>query len=169
MFKKSGLALALALVSGAAFAGVPAGTVGIGVSHSGDGENSIYLPIVLEQGFWIEPFVSYASTEDKSSGDEETNIDAGVGLFKNIFTTDKTRAYAGGRIGLSYYESDPANASSTDDTGFMIQPTIGFGYEPVNNILMGAEAYVTYNDSDINGKETLGTGTQLFVRYYFAR
>lgn len=170
MFKKSGLALALALVSGVAFAGLPAGTIGIGVSHSGDGDNSIYVPIVLEQGFWIEPFASYSSTEDKASGVEETNLNVGVGLFKNFFTTANTRAYFGGRIGLSYYEYDnPQTNYSTDDTGFMIQPTIGFGYTPVNNIMLGAEAYVSYNDSDIQGQESIGTGTSLFVRYYFAR
>lgn len=172
MIKKSGFALALALVSGVAFAGVPAGTMGIGVSHSGDGDSSIYVPIVLERGFWIEPFVSYSHTEDKASDLEVTNINVGVGLFKNFFTTAHTRAYFGGRVGYSYYLYDPANSASTpatEDNGFMVQPTIGFGYEPVNNILFGAEAYVAYNDSDIKGQESLSTGTSLFVRYYFAR
>lgn len=169
MFKKSVFGLALMLVSGMAFAGVPSNTIGIGVAYTGDDSTRIFVPITLDNGYWVEPFVSYSNTEDKSTDNETTNVDIGVGLFKNFFTTAKTRAYIGGRIGYSYYEYDPATGDSTDDGGFLIQPTIGFGYEPVNNILFGAEAYVSYEDSDINGKETLGTGTSLFVRYYFAQ
>lgn len=170
MFKKTICALALTLVSGVAFAAVPAGTFGVGVSHSGGGENTIFVPITLENGLWVEPFVSYNNSEVTASGNETTNIDVGVGLFKNFFTTANTRAYLGGRIGYSYYEVDPAGANnSTDSNGVLIQPTLGFGYAPVDNILFGAEAYVSYNDSDITGSETLGTGTSLFVRYFFAQ
>lgn len=169
MFKKTGVALALALVSGVAFAGVPAGNIGIGISHSGEGDNTIFVPYTLEQGVWVEPFISYSNIEDKSSDVETTNIDVGVGLFKNFFTTPKTRAYFGGRLGYSYYESEGPSGNSVDDNGFLVQPTLGFGYEPVDNIMLGAEAYVSYEDSDIKGQENLGTGTSLFVRYYFAQ
>lgn len=169
MFKKTGFALALALASGVAYAGVPAGTIGIGISH-GENVNTIFVPITLGNGLWVEPFLSYSETEVKATGAEETNAEIGVGLFKNFYVTEHTRAYFGGRIGLTYLENNPSGPNnSSDDTGFSIQPTIGFGYTPVENIMFGAEAYVTYEDSDIDGKESFGTGTSLFVRYYFAR
>lgn len=170
MFKKTGCALALALVSSVAVAGVPAGTIGVGVSH-GENVNTIFVPITLEGNLWVEPFVSYTSQDIKQAGvdTETTAISVGTGLFVNFYETAKTRAYFGGRIGYSYFENDPANGSSNDDSGFLIQPTLGFGYMPVDNIMFGAEAYVSYQNSDITGTETLGTGTALFARYYFAQ
>lgn len=170
MYKHLGCALALTVFSGLALASPPPGTIGIGVAHTNGSlnqGNTIFLPMTLGNGLWVEPFASYTSTEDKASGDETTAFSIGAGLFKNFWSTANTRAYLGGRLGYTYFEYDPATAGSIDDNGFMIQPVIGFGYQPVDSLMLGAEAYVTYQDSDISGTETLGTGTSLFARYYF--
>lgn len=175
MYKQIAGAIALTLASGAAFAGPPSGTVGVGVAHTQstlDDGNTIFVPITLENNWWVEPFVAYASEEINSGpneGNETTGISVGSGVFKNVHTTAKTRAYLGGRLGYTYFENDPSGSSSTDDSGFLVQPTVGFGYEPVDNLMFGAEAFLTYQDSDIQGVESLGTGTSLFARYYFTR
>lgn len=170
MFKKTGFALALALASGVACAGVPAGTIGIGIAHSGEGNNTIFVPITLGGGVWVEPFVSYANEDpiDDNAGAEVTAINAGAGLFATFYRTAKTRAYFGGRLGVNYIKVEDTNGDETDETGLFVQPTLGFGYMPVDNLMIGAEAFLTYKNGDINGVETLSTGTQLFARYYFA-
>lgn len=80
-----------------------------------------------------------------------------------IIATEKTRAYFGGRLGYIHSHVHPGD----NDDGVLVQPVLGFGYEPVNNIMFGAEAFVEYRNSDNAADKTYGTGTNLFVRYFF--
>lgn len=175
MKKQFAAVLAGALISGAAFAGPAPGTLGVGIAHSegtqGDG-NTIYLPYTLNDGLWVEPFVSYSHIEDNNSDAEADALSIGAGLFKDFHSTAKTRAYFGGRLGYNYIDVENAAGNDSDGSGFLVQPVIGFGYEPVQNVIFGAEAFVAYQDSDlddVNGADTesFGTGTSLFVRYFF--
>lgn len=176
MRKRFAALLATTLISGAAFAGPPAGTVGVGVAHTEgtlDDGNTIFVPYTLNDGWWIEPFISYSNTEINSGPASGTEIDfltIGSGVFKDFHSTAKTRAYVGGRLGYVYADVDaPGPGGSDDDSGVLVQPVVGFGYEPVSNLMFGAEAFVTYQDSDITGTESYGTGTSLFARYFFTR
>lgn len=162
-------ALATSLVGGVALAAPAPGTIGVGVAHSeGTGSSSdttIYVPYTLNDGLWIEPFIAYARIKPKGPSKHRSGLKVGSGLFKDVHETEKTRAYVGGRLGYVYANSG-APGSSTDD-GIFVQPVLGFGYEPVNNILFGAEAFVAYSNSDISGDSSFNTGTNLFVRYFF--
>lgn len=165
MKKQFAAVLAGAMISGAAFAGPAPGTLGVGVAHTEstfDSGNTIFLPYTLNDGLWVEPFISYSNV-DVDGGDEITSLIIGGGLFKDFHSTAKTRAYFGGRLGYAYLDSD----DNGDDNGLLAQPVLGFGYEPVDNVIFGAEAFVSYQDSDISGQESYGTGTSLFVRYFF--
>lgn len=171
MFKKTGCALALALFSSLAFAAAPAGNVGIGVAHSGNGDSTIFVPITLQGNLWIEPFLSYNNTDVDGAG-ETTAYSVGTGLFVNMLDTQHTVAYFGGRIGYVSTEVDPIGPTSNTTDGFAISPTIGFGFTPVDNVMLGAEAFLTYadvEDDNGNGSTSTSTGTQLFVRYFFAQ
>lgn len=165
MKTKLALALATSLISGVALAAPAPGTIGVGVAHSegtGNGDNTIFVPYTLNDGLWVEPFVSFARVENAGPSDA-TVFTLGAGLFKDFFQTEKTRAYFGGRLGYVHADVDPGG----DDDGLLVQPVLGFGYEPVNNVMFGAEAFVAYQDSDITNQKTYNTGTNLFVRYFF--
>lgn len=165
MKKRFAALIATTLISGVAFAGPPAGTLGVGVAHTEstfDSGNTIFVPYTLNDGWWVEPFISYSNI-DVDGGDEITSFTLGSGLFKDFHATAKTRAYVGGRLGYAYLDSD----QNGDDNGILAQSVLGFGYEPVDNVIFGAEAFVSYQDSDIDGQESYDTGTSLFVRYFF--
>ena len=171
MSKKALLAASLTLFSTALLAAPPSGTVGIGVAHTEstlDSGNTIFMPIQFDNGLWAEPFLAYQTLED-DAGNDITALSVGAGLFKDFHRAAQTRAYVGGRLGYQYLDIDPAGAGNSDDeSGILVQPVIGFGYEPVDNVMFGAEAFVSYQDSDIDGIESYGTGTSLFARYFFS-
>lgn len=173
MKKQFAVAIAATFISGAALAAPAAGTIGVGVAHSegtGDSSNTIFVPYTLNNGWWVEPFLSFSDSEDKNTNSDVTVFTIGGGVFNDFFTTPKTRAYAGGRLGYVHSEIDPPGPNNDNsDDGVSVGPVLGFGYEPVNNLLFGAEAFVTYEDSDINSSETFSTGTSLFVRYFFSK
>lgn len=167
MKKQIAVMAGLMLASSMAFAAQqPAGEIGLGIAHANNGGNAttIYVPYTLGNGMWVEPFVAYSHVED-SSGVETESFTVGAGLFKDVFSTAKTKAYVGSRIGY-VYSNTPGVAGS--EGGLLVQPTLGFAYQPVSNVGLGAEAFVQYSDSDITGDESWGTGTQFFVRYFFA-
>ena len=171
MKKQLALLAASTLISGAAFAAPAPGTIGVGVAHTEselDSGNIIFVPYQLEQGWWVEPFISY-SDDDVSGGNEISFLTIGSGVFKDFHSTAKTRAYVGGRLGYIRAEVDFAGGGSDDTDGVLVQPVLGFGYEPVNNLMFGAEAFVSYQDSDDLGVESYGTGTTLFARYFFSK
>lgn len=172
MKKKLVAAMAASMIGGAAFAAPPPGTIGVGVAHtesSLDDGNIIFIPVTLENNLWVEPFLSYSSVED-SSGTEVDFLTIGAGLFKDFHATAKTRAYFGGRLGYVRADVDLAGpGGNEDEDGVLVQPVLGFGFEPASNLIFGAEAFVTYQDSDITGTESYGTGTSLFARYFFTK
>lgn len=152
--------------------------IGVGVAHSdGAGDTTIFLPITLDNnGLWVEPFLSYADTESTSGGTttETENWTLGAGLFQDIHTTQKTKAYIGGRLGYFESETTTSGGGSTEGDGWLIAPTLGFGYLPVENLMVGAEADITYTDSDTDtasggsaDSESTNTNTRIFVRYFF--
>lgn len=167
MKKKLALALATSLISGVAMAAPAPGTLGVGVSHS-EGTNgssdTIFVPYTLNDGLWVEPFFAYEGIDVKGGSAGDTDVfTIGGGLFKDFFQTEKTRAYFGGRLGYVHARIKGAD----NDDGVLVQPALGFGYEPVSNVIFGAEAFVAYRNSDNAGAKTYGTGTNLFVRYFF--
>jgi hypothetical protein len=167
MKKQLGLLLALSMVSGLAFAAPQSGTIGLGVAHSFDtlgDSNYIFVPITLNNGLWVEPFIAFNRDVDHNAHNNTTALSIGAGIFENFHETEKTAAYLGLRGGYNHYHVHPGH----DSDGFLLQPTLGFGYMPVQPIMLGAEAYVTYQDAtNENGIKNWGTGTRLFVRYYF--
>ena len=164
MKKQFAALLATTLISGVAFAAPAPGTIGVGIAHTEStlgSDDTIFLPYTLNDGLWVEPFISYSNEDNGTT--ENTNLTIGAGLFKDFHSTAKTRAYFGGRLGYIYADQDPGS----DDNGLLVQPVLGFGYEPVNNLILGAEAFVSYEDNDDTNTENYGTGTSLFVRYFF--
>jgi len=170
--KKQLVALSgLMLASSMAFAAPAPGTWGIGASHGSDHDSTLYAPYMLSNDMWVEPFLSF-SWEKRHSGNEGKtyNYRLGVGLFKDIFQTPQTHAYAGGRLGYSRVEVKPDNGEDSTTDGVMVQPTLGFAYSPIDNIDVGAEAYLTWDHGHRNNDtDNLDTGTALFVRYYFGQ
>lgn len=172
------IALIIAASLALPFAAQATGT-GIGVAHGTSGldftrnDTTIFVPIAMGSNLWIEPFFSYANVDVDNVGDGDATT-VGVGLFSDVFSANKTSAYVGGRVGYVNADFNATAGGTTTTNGFdgwSFSPTLGFGYSPVPNLFFGAEAFVTYNTIDNNGSNndisTIGTGTNLFARYFF--
>lgn len=166
---------ALVFVSSSALAVQPGGGTGIGISHSNNtDETTIFVPVALgNQGLWMEPFLSYHDTEFDTSGGtfDQERWTLGVGLFQDMNVTEQTRFYGGARLAYLEQEVDGGPAGTASDLdGWQLAPTVGFGYAPVDNILLGAEAFVAFTDVEDDAAadiESTDTGTSFFARYYF--
>jgi hypothetical protein len=173
-----------------------AADMGLGV---GFGQNSglIYAPINVTPSFRVEPFFAYykeknTSGEPFASAQSYSNYVAGVGLFVTQRVAENIDVFGGGRLGYlsrkekrtqTSYSFGPAEYSS-ESSGYLIAPTIGFEYYLQKNISIGAEAAISYiktsgtnvnydyyfsnnnQKSDIKGSST-STTTAVVVKYYF--
>lgn len=167
--KKIAIMAGLMLASSVALAAPAAGTWGVGIAHDNGGNDNatIYVPYGLGNDMWVEPFLSYS--HDKSGGAKTNDVGVGVGLFQDFYTTDKTAAYVGARVGYSYQNTKGAGHQN----GVKFAPTLGFAFAPVSNFQLGGEAYVQYQylggTHGYARDSAVDTGTRLFVRYFFGQ
>ncbi len=178
----------------------PASGWGIGVAiidmqqifeyGSSDGNaynSSIVVPIILSEGFRLEPEVGFyrGKSTQELSGDKIENTATqyrfGVGIFPQSILESST-LYYGARVGylsLNLREDETFGGTTTTDeataSGFFVAPAVGGEYYFSNSFCVGAEAQVLYaslstdiKDSSVEIKDSLiSTRGLVFVRFFF--
>ncbi len=136
-------------------------SLGMGVAIGNDNDTTLFLPIQPADGkLWFEPYLAYHN-ESPDKGSSSSSLGIGTGLFVDFESSQKTRAYFGGRVGLA--SVSPSVGDSY--TAFTLAPTVGFGYLPVSNVMLGAEASFGFTTSDAGSE--FGTNSAVFLRYFF--
>ena len=168
--------------------------VGIGVSIDSD-DSAIFVPIDLSSvAIRLEPFVEYSSFERKS-GEETTSIDAkalGIGIFGTRQISENLLFYYGGRLAyvedesvlrstlvspIGLFQPTALDARNKSD-GYMVRPSMGIEYYPLESFSIGLEIGLEY--TDIEGEssttglplqqtrtERTETHTSVILRYLF--
>lgn len=187
----------LCVVAGVlAFSGTAiAADFGLGV---GFGQNSglIYAPINVTPSFRVEPFFAYykeknTSGEPFASAQSYSNYVAGVGLFVTQRVAENIDVFGGGRLGYLSRKEKRTQMSysfgsaeySSESSGYLIAPTIGFEYYLQKNISIGAEAAISYiktsgtnvsydyysnsNQKSDTKSSSTSTTTAVVIKYYF--
>jgi hypothetical protein len=148
---------------------------------------SIVIPIILSEGFRLEPEVGFFRgkntqelTGDKIEG-TATQYRFGVGIFPQS-TLESSTLYYGARVGylsLNLREDETLGGTTTTDertaSGFFVAPAVGGEYYFSNSFCVGAEAQVLYaslstdiKDSSLDIKDSLiSTRGLVFVRFFF--
>jgi hypothetical protein len=166
----------------------------IGQTEGAAYNHSITVPIILNQGFRLEPEVGFfngKSTEEYPASNETeeyttTQYRIAVGIFPQS-TMKSSVIYYGGRVGYlvlnrKYEESDPNSTQSQElnGSGIFIAPTVGGEYYFSNSFCIGAEAQFIYasinTEVDVTPAATglpefkdtlLSTRGLVFVRFFF--
>lgn len=160
--KKLSLAIA-ALVSAVS---VNAADIGVGASI-GTNDNTIYVPINVNENFRVEPYVSTYKVNDDDYSYRSSRL--GVGLFKLEKTSSQTSVYWGARA--SYI--DGRDSDDGDFDGYSIAPVLGFEYFPVKNFSVGGDVALEYTDVDSDSDsypfatQSTSTKTSVGVKFYF--
>jgi hypothetical protein len=158
-----------------------------GSSDANAYNSSIVIPIILSEGFRLEPEVGIfrAKNTQELSGDKiestATQYRFGVGIFpQSIF--ESSTLYYGARVGylsLNLREDETFGGTTTTDeataSGFFVAPAVGGEYFFSNSFCVGAEAQVLYaslstdiKDSSVEIKDSLlSTRGLVFVRFFF--
>jgi hypothetical protein len=149
---------------------VIAENVGLGVSVTSN-TRSVYLPIKIQESYWVEPFLSYYKDEYGNDVEEfgtsyknnHSALNIGTGFFKSRTVNDSIGTYFGLRI--SYAKQKQGNAatgtyvssSEVELTGFNFAPVVGFDYSIAQNLTVGFEAeWAFYN---LSGKQKQDNGS----------
>lgn len=176
--------------------GIGVDVLGMGNLLNGSGAN-IYVPILISPQFRLEPSLNFARTSEETTTDNTTTTDTtlgfgvGIGAFYNWSPGRHTAVYVGPRLGVQYSaQSNEVAAGSTTTTQDISRTNIHLGvglggeYFFAKAFSLGGEVQLNYvivgeptvetsggNDNNNNGPETsesrIGTGSQVFVRWYF--
>lgn len=165
-------------LASAAFASTAsAADVGIGVSFSD--QQTIYVPIELNNNMRLEPFFSRSDDEVSTHvgtttiTNESSSMLIGAGFFgKMKGGSPNLQMYFGGRLGLIQIDETSTTCGTTtctsvssDGSGFVIAPTAGMEYAFDKKFVVGGEVSVFYND--VEDTTSSGTSTQIVLRYFF--
>jgi hypothetical protein len=159
---------------------------GLGALGGNTAAATIYVPIDVSPMFRVEPFLAHVSTSTTTEPTTGTNVERsdsqttlGVGLFYTFAISERSRGYAGGRLGLLFEGEERTNnnvTTSTDATRLLIAPTLGAEYFFAISWSVGADVSLSVNtilseDTEPDDDETLkattiNTGSGLFLRFY---
>ncbi len=146
------------------------------------GLSNFYFPVLMPQGFRLEPEFgywrySYSSENGFEYSRSYSNLRFGLGVFP-MRQTDKVVLYYGLRLGLIFTSwSEESNGDKEDDsrTDFSIGPALGGEYFFSDHLSLGGEAQLNYifvgqwdYDDDIDRSESIiSNRALLFVRWYY--
>ena len=158
-----------------------------GTSDGNAYNSSIVVPIILSEGFRLEPEVGIyrGKNTQELSGDKiegtATQYRFGVGIFPQSMLESST-LYYGARIGylsLNLREDETFGGTTTTDetttSGFFVAPAVGGEYFFSNSFCVGAEVQVLnanlstdIKDSSLEIRDSLiSTRGLVFVRFFF--
>jgi hypothetical protein len=164
----------------------------IGQTEGAAYNHSIVVPIILNQGFRLEPelgFFNGKSTEEELQDTEEyttTQYRIGIGIFPQS-SMKSSVLYYGARVGYLVLNrkqefTDPTGSITQElkGSGIFIAPAIGGEYYFSNSFCIGGEAQIVYasinTEVDVSYQTTslpeykdtlLSTRGLVFVRFFF--
>jgi hypothetical protein len=176
--KHIALLLAISFVA----SGAQAAEYGLGASlGSFSDTQEIFVPIQVREGLRFEPSVT-AQVATLRADSFNTQKDRFYVLKAGLFSVrplhEGINLLTGGRLGYvkqrSTLSNDSGSSSSTEFTGFTVEPTLGMEYMPIKQLAMGAEVSLDYrqvknedaNDNTSNTK-TLSTSTRITVKFFY--
>ena len=149
---------------------VIAENVGLGVSVTSN-TRSVYLPIKIQEAYWVEPFLTYYKDEYGNDVEEygtsyknnNSTLNIGTGFFKSHTVNDSIGTYFGLRASYTKQKRGNSNTgtyvSSSEEelTGYNFAPVVGFDYSIFQNLAVGFEAeWVFY---DLSGEQKQDNGS----------
>jgi hypothetical protein len=164
----------------------------IGQTEGSAYNHSITIPIILNQGFRLEPeagFFNGKSTEEQGQDEEvytTTQYRVGIGIFPQS-SMKSSVLYYGARVGYlvlnrKYEETDVSGSYSEElkGSGIFVAPAIGGEYYFSNSFCIGGEAQILYasinTEVDVSYQATdlpefkdtlISTRGLVFVRFFF--
>jgi hypothetical protein len=145
---------------------------GLGVGISGNEGRTIYVPIRLGN-LRIEPEVRLSRSESEytylvssvnNADYESKTISLGTGVYWHQSIGPSLESYMGGRIAYTKYDTsttypnNPANNYTTDESTFVIGPTLGAEYFFAKQFSVGLDMSLTFMKS--SGDLDTAAGTQ---------
>ena len=147
---------------------------------------TIYVPLDVSPMFRIEPFLSHISTSSSTTADTGESLERsdsattlGLGAFYTFAITERSRGYAGARLGLIFEGTDRGDENTTvssDSTTLLLAPTLGAEYFFATAWSVGVDVSLSINtivsedttpDDDVTlERTTISTGSGLFLRFY---